>query len=68
MAIVFTDWYTDTRSHAECDAVNGVRWDFGVCFLPADPEHHEGVGGDGSGGVQGFTQPALRSTLVHFDS
>lgn len=54
-------------SHAECDAANGVCWDLGVCFLPADPEHHRGVGGDGGGGVQGFAQPALRPTLVHFN-
>lgn len=47
--------------------MNGVCWDFGICFLPADPEDHKGVGGDGGGGVQRFTQPALGSTLVHFN-
>lgn len=54
-------------SHAECDAANGVCWDLGIRLLPADPEHHRGVGGDGGGGVQGFAQPALRPTLVHFN-
>lgn len=53
-------------SYAECDAANAVCWNFGVCFLPADPEEHKGVGGDGGGGVQGLTQPAGRATLVHF--
>lgn len=47
--------------------MNGVCWDFGIRFLPANPEDHKSVGGDGGGGVQGFTQPALRSTLVHFN-
>lgn len=62
-------WLTDWRtlSYAERDAADGVRRDFGICFLPADPEDHRGVGGDGGGGVQGFTQPALRSALVHFN-
>lgn len=47
--------------------MNGVCWDFGICFLPADPEDHRGAGGDGGGGVQGLTQPALRAALVHFN-
>lgn len=41
--------------------------DLGVRFLAADPEDHRRVGGDGGGGGQGSTQPALRSTLVHFN-
>lgn len=48
-AIPFIDRYTP--SVAECDAVNGVCWDFGICFLPADSEDHRGVGGDSCGGV-----------------
>lgn len=45
--------------------MNGVGWDLGICFLPADPEKHMGVGGDGGGGTQGLAQPAVSSTLVH---
>lgn len=56
-----------TQLYAECDAVNGVGWDFSIRFLPTDPEDHKGVGWDGGGGAQGFTQPAMRSTLVHFN-
>lgn len=56
-----------TTSHAERDAADGVGWDFGVHLLAADPEDHAGVGGDGGGGVEGLAQPALRSTLVHFN-
>jgi len=54
-------------SYAECDAVNGVRWDFGICFLAADPEEHKGVWRYGCGGIQGFTQPSVRATLEHFN-
>lgn len=54
-------------SHAERDAVDGVGRDPGVCFLPAHPEDHKGVGRDGGGGVEGFTQPTPRATLVHSD-
>lgn len=56
-----------SQSYAECDAVNGVCWDFGIFFLPTDLEDHKGVGWDGGGGAQGFTQPAMRSTLIHFN-
>lgn len=47
--------------------MNGVCWDFSICFLPADPEDHTCVGGDGGGGAQGLTQPAVRSALIHFN-
>lgn len=47
--------------------MDGISWDFGVCLLPADPEDHKGVGRNGGGGVDAFTQPALRSTLVEFN-
>lgn len=47
--------------------MDGISWDFGVCLLPTDPEAHKGVGRNGGGGVDGFTQPALRSTLVEFN-
>lgn len=47
--------------------MDGIGWDFGVCLLPADPEDHKSVGRNGGGGAEGFTQPALRSTLVEFN-
>lgn len=47
--------------------MDGISRDFGVGLLPADPEGHKGVGRNGGGGVDGFTQPALRSTLVEFN-
>lgn len=60
-------FFTVRWSHAERDAVDGVCRDFGICFLPTNPEDHKGLGGDGGRGVQGFTQPALRATLVQFN-
>lgn len=53
-------------SHAKRDGVDGISWDFGVRLLPTDPEDHKGVGRNGGGGVDAFTQPALGSTLVEF--
>lgn len=47
--------------------MDGAGGDPGIRFLPADPEDHKGVGGDGGGGVEGFAQPAPRATLVHSD-
>lgn len=58
---------TPQPSHAERDAVDGAGRDPGICFVPADPEDHKGVGGDGGGGVEGFAQPAPRAALVHSD-
>lgn len=54
-------------SHAERDAVDGVGRDPRICLVPAHPEDHKGVGGDGGGGVEGFTQPTPRATLVQSD-
>lgn len=59
--------YTVRWSHAQRDAVDGVSWDLGICFLPTNPEDHKGVGGYGGRGVQRFTQPALRATPVQFN-
>lgn len=53
-------------SDAQRDAADGVCWNFGIGFLPADPEEHVRAGGDGGGGVQGLSQPAMGSTLVQF--
>lgn len=47
--------------------MDGVRWEFGGCLLPADPEDHKSVGRNSGGGVDGFAQPALGSTLVEFN-
>lgn len=55
------------RSHAERDAVDGAGGDPRIRLLPAHPEDHKGVGRDGGGGVEGFTQPTPRATLVHSD-
>lgn len=55
-------------SCAECDAFNGASWDSGICILSSDPEHHKRTGGDGRGGVQGLTQPPMRTAFVHFNS
>lgn len=64
--LVLTSSVGHARSHAERDAVDGISRDFGVGLLPTDPEDHKGVGRNGGGGVDGFPQPALRSTLVEF--
>lgn len=57
-----------TQLYAQCDAVNGARRDLGVGFVSTDPEAHTRVGWYDGGGTQGFTQPAMGTTLVHFHS
>lgn len=55
-------------SSAKCDAVNSVCWDFGIRFLATNSEDHKGVGRDDGGGIHGFTQPAVRTSFIHFNS
>lgn len=47
--------------------MNSVRWDFGINILAIDSEDHEGVWRDDDGGIQGFSQPAVRASFVHFN-
>ena len=53
------------ESYTECDAADGVGQDLQVFLFSTDSEDHMGCVGDGGGGVQRFTKPALGSTLIH---